>query len=119
MSARACGTTTTAAANAITRTSHTTRRLFVISLPRAGAWRVRGQKPIGGGPRSPPTRAPPQVLKAASPSPADVMFEAKAFIEGQVAAIRGAIGGGRAVIACSGGVDSAVAAVLASQALGD
>ncbi len=47
------------------------------------------------------------------------MVEAEAFIEAQVAAVRGAVGGGRAVIACSGGVDSTVAAVLASRALGD
>ena len=47
------------------------------------------------------------------------MFEPKAFVEDQVAAVRKAVGGGRAVIACSGGVDSTVAAVLAGRALGE
>ena len=47
------------------------------------------------------------------------MFEPKAFVEAQVAAVRKAVGDGRAVIACSGGVDSTVAAILASRALGD
>jgi len=45
-------------------------------------------------------------------------FDANAFIEEQVAAIRAAIPG-KAIIACSGGVDSTTAAVLASRALGD
>jgi len=47
------------------------------------------------------------------------VFDAKGFIEEQVAAIRAAVGEGRAIIACSGGVDSTTAAVLASRALGD
>jgi GMP synthase (glutamine-hydrolysing) len=47
------------------------------------------------------------------------MFDARALIEEQVAAVRSAVGSGRAVIACSGGVDSTVAAVLASRALAD
>ncbi len=47
------------------------------------------------------------------------VFDAKGFIREQVAAIRTAVGEGRAIIACSGGVDSTVAAVLASRALGD
>ncbi len=45
-------------------------------------------------------------------------FDAKAFIEEQVAAIREAVPG-KAIIACSGGVDSTTAGVLASRALGD
>jgi len=47
------------------------------------------------------------------------VFDAKGFIEEQVAAIRAAVGDGRAIIACSGGVDSTTAAVLASKGIGD
>jgi GMP synthase (glutamine-hydrolysing) len=45
-------------------------------------------------------------------------FDPRAFIEEQVAAIRRAVPG-KAIIACSGGVDSTAAAALASRALGD
>ena len=45
-------------------------------------------------------------------------FDANAFIGEQVEAIRRAVPA-KAIIACSGGVDSATAAVLASRALGD
>jgi len=45
------------------------------------------------------------------------VFDAKAFIDEQVAEIRKAVGDGRAIIACSGGVDSTAAAVLTSRAL--
>ena len=44
------------------------------------------------------------------------MFDAKSFIEKQVEEIRKQVEG-RAIIACSGGVDSTAAAVLASRAL--
>jgi GMP synthase (glutamine-hydrolysing) len=46
------------------------------------------------------------------------MFDAKAFIDEQVASIRDQVKG-KAIIACSGGVDSTTAAVLASRALGE
>jgi len=46
------------------------------------------------------------------------MFDPKAFIDEQVEAIRGAVKG-KAILACSGGVDSTTAAVIASRALGD
>ncbi|TLZ69025.1 MAG: glutamine-hydrolyzing GMP synthase subunit GuaA [Methanobacteriota archaeon] len=46
------------------------------------------------------------------------MFDAKAFIAEQAETIRKAVPG-KAIIACSGGVDSTTAAVLASRALGD
>lgn len=45
------------------------------------------------------------------------MFDAKSFTETQVEAIRRQVEG-KAIIACSGGVDSTAAAVLASRALG-
>ena len=43
----------------------------------------------------------------------------KGFIDEQVAAIRKAVGDGRAIIACSGGVDSTTAAALSGKGLGD
>jgi len=46
------------------------------------------------------------------------MFDPKAFVEEQIAAIRGQVQG-KAIIACSGGVDSTTAAVLAGRALGE
>jgi len=45
-------------------------------------------------------------------------FDANAFIAEQTEAVRKAVPG-KAIIACSGGVDSTAAAVLASRALGD
>ena len=47
-----------------------------------------------------------------------MMFDATAFIAEQTEAIRKSVPG-KAIIACSGGVDSTAAAVLASRALGD
>lgn len=47
-----------------------------------------------------------------------MIFDPKALIEEQVEAIRKTVPG-RAIIACSGGVDSTAASVLASRALGD
>jgi len=46
------------------------------------------------------------------------MFDAKAFVDEQVDAIREQVKG-KAIIACSGGVDSTTAAVIASRALGE
>ena len=46
------------------------------------------------------------------------MFDVKGFIDEQVEAISSAVEG-KAIIACSGGVDSVVAAVIASKAIGD
>ena len=46
------------------------------------------------------------------------MFKVERFVDEQVEAIRENVPG-KAIIACSGGVDSMVAAVLASKALGD
>ena len=46
-----------------------------------------------------------------------MMFDAQAFIAEQLDALRGAISG-KAILACSGGVDSTTAAVVASRALG-
>jgi len=46
------------------------------------------------------------------------MFDPTTFVEEQVASIRETVKG-KAIIACSGGVDSTTAAVIASRALGD
>jgi GMP synthase (glutamine-hydrolysing) len=46
------------------------------------------------------------------------MFDAERFVNEQVEEMRTRITG-RAIIACSGGVDSTVAAVMASRAVGD
>jgi len=46
------------------------------------------------------------------------MFDAKKLIDDQVAKIRSEVSG-KAIIACSGGVDSMVSAVIASKAIGD
>lgn len=46
------------------------------------------------------------------------MFDVKAFVDEQVEAVSSKIKG-KAIIACSGGVDSVVAAVITSKAIGD
>jgi len=46
------------------------------------------------------------------------MFDAKSFVDDQVKKIRAQVTG-KAIIACSGGVDSMVSAVIASKAIGD
>lgn len=45
-------------------------------------------------------------------------FQAKTFVDAQVREIRKVLGGGRALIACSGGVDSTTCAVLTHRAIG-
>ena len=45
-------------------------------------------------------------------------FSAKKFVAEQLDKIREQIGDEKAIIACSGGVDSSVCAVLASKAIG-
>src|SRR2546425_646185 len=52
------------------------------------------------------------------PDAGRMMFDATAFIAEQTEAVRKSVPG-KAIIACSGGVDSTAAAVLASRALGD
>ncbi|MCL2786730.1 MAG: glutamine-hydrolyzing GMP synthase [Methanomassiliicoccaceae archaeon] len=47
------------------------------------------------------------------------MFDAGAFADDQLEKIKARIKDGKAIIACSGGVDSVVCAVLASKAIGD
>ena len=46
-------------------------------------------------------------------------FDAESFIEGQIKAIRETLGEEKALVACSGGVDSTVSAVLVHKAIGD
>jgi len=46
------------------------------------------------------------------------MFDVKTFVDDQVADIKKRVNG-KAIIACSGGVDSVVSAVIASKAIGD
>jgi len=47
------------------------------------------------------------------------MFDAKAFVDIQLKKIKDQMKDGKAIIACSGGVDSVVCSVLASKAVGD
>lgn len=47
------------------------------------------------------------------------VFDVETFVDGQVSEIRRVIGSGKALIACSGGVDSTVAAVLTHRAIGE
>ncbi|MCL2712042.1 MAG: glutamine-hydrolyzing GMP synthase [Methanomassiliicoccaceae archaeon] len=47
------------------------------------------------------------------------MFDAKAFVDDQLKKIKAQIKDEKAIIACSGGVDSMVCAVLTSKAIGD
>ena len=46
-------------------------------------------------------------------------FDAEAFIEGQIEAIRETLGAEKTLVACSGGVDSTASAVLVNRAIGD
>lgn len=52
------------------------------------------------------------------PDAGQVTFDPRSFIDEQVASIRKTVRG-KAIIACSGGVDSTAAAILAGRALGD
>jgi GMP synthase (glutamine-hydrolysing) len=47
------------------------------------------------------------------------MVDANAFIEEATATLKGQVGGGKALIALSGGVDSSVCAIIAHRAIGD
>lgn len=47
------------------------------------------------------------------------MFDAETFVDEAVKGIKAKVGDGKAIIACSGGVDSMVAAALAYKAIGD
>ena len=47
------------------------------------------------------------------------MLEVSAFVEGQIEAVRSVLGGERALIAVSGGVDSTVSAVITYRAIGE
>jgi len=47
------------------------------------------------------------------------VFDAENFANGQISEIRRVIGSGKALIACSGGVDSTVSAVLTHKAIGE
>lgn len=47
------------------------------------------------------------------------VFDVEPFVNGQISEIRRVIGSGKALIACSGGVDSTVSAVLTHRAIGE
>src|SRR5207302_3125060 len=83
--------------------------------------RGRNSRPQGRAPRREtqgPSRRDEEVGPRGLADAGRMTFDAKAFIAEQVEGIRKSVAG-KAIIACSGGVDSTTAAVLASHALGD
>src|SRR5207237_5265498 len=88
---------------------------------KRGDPRGRNSRPQGRAPRREaqgPSRRDEEVGPRRLADAGRMTFDAKALIVEQVEGIRKSVAG-KAIIACSGGVDSTTAAVLASQTLSD